>query len=43
MPGDEATMIKVREKIILAKSEHESGNHDASVAAFNEVWKLLGM
>ena len=43
MPSDEATMIKVKEKIAMAKSEHEAGNHDASVAASNEAWKLLGM
>ena len=43
MPGDEATMIKVNEKVALAKKEHEAGNHDASVAASNEAWKLLGM
>ncbi len=43
MPGDAATMIKVDEQIALAKKEHESGNHDASVAAANEAWKLLGM
>lgn len=43
MPGDAATMIKVDEQIALAKKEHEAGNHDASVAAANEAWKLLGM
>lgn len=43
MPGDAATMVKVDEQIALAKKEHEAGNHDASVAAANEAWKLLGM
>ena len=43
MPGDAATVIKVNEKIALAKKEHEAGNHDASVIAAQEAWKLLGM
>lgn len=43
MPGDAATMIKVNVQIALAKKEHESGKHDASVAAAKEAWKLLGM
>jgi hypothetical protein len=43
MPGDAATMIKVNEQIALAKKEHEAGNHDASVVAAKEAWKLLGM
>lgn len=43
MPGDEATMVKVNDQIALAKKEHEAGNHDASVAAAKEAWKLLGM
>ena len=43
MPGDAATVIKVNEQITLAKKEHEAGNHDASVIAAQEAWKLLGM
>lgn len=43
MPGDAATVIKVNEQIALAKKEHEAGNHDASVIAAQEAWKLLGM
>ena len=43
MSGDQATMTKFAEKIALAKSEHEAGNHDASVAATKEAMKLLGM
>lgn len=43
MPGDAATMIKVDEQIALAKKEHEAGNHDASIVAAKEAWKLLGM
>ena len=43
MPGDEATMVKVNEQIALAKKEHEAGSHNASVAASNDAWKLLGM
>ncbi len=43
MPGDAATMIKVNEQITLAKKEHEAGNHDASIVAAKEAWKLLGM
>ena len=43
MPGEEATTVKVKEQIALAKKEHEAGNHDASVAAANDAWKLLGM
>lgn len=43
MPADAATMIKVNEQIALAKSEHEAGNHDASVVAAKEAMKLLGM
>jgi hypothetical protein len=43
MPGDAATMIKVNAQIALAKKEHEAGNHDASVVAAKEAWKLLGM
>ena len=43
MPGDAATMIKVDAQIALAKKEHEAGNHDASIVAAKEAWKLLGM
>ena len=43
MPGDAATMVKVEEQIALAKKEHEAGNHDASIIAAKEAWKLLGM
>lgn len=43
MPGDAATMVKVEEQIALAKKEHEAGNHDASIVAAKEAWKLLGM
>ena len=43
MPGDAATMIKVNEQIALAKTEHEAGNHDASMGAAKEALKLLGM
>ena len=43
MPGDAATVVKVNEQIALAKKEHEAGNHDASVIAAQEAWKLLGM
>ena len=43
MPGDAATMVKVEDQIALAKKEHEAGNHDASVVAAKEAWKLLGM
>lgn len=43
MPGDAATMVKVDEQIALAKKEHEAGNHDASIVAAKEAWKLLGM
>ncbi|MDE2446208.1 MAG: hypothetical protein KGO94_08515 [Alphaproteobacteria bacterium] len=43
MPGDAATMVKVDEQIALAKKEHKAGNHEASVTAAKEAWKLLGM
>ena len=43
MPGDAATVIKVNEQITLAKKEHEAGNHDASVIAAQEAWKLPGI
>ncbi len=43
MPVDKATMVKVADLVKLAKSEHEAGNHEASVKAANEAWKLLGM
>lgn len=43
MPGEAATMIKVDAQIALAKTEHKVGNHDASIAAAKEAWKLLGM
>ena len=43
MPGDASTMVKVEEQIALAKKEHEAGNHDASIFAAKEAWKLLGM
>ena len=43
LPGDAATMVKVEEQIALAKKEHEAGNHDASIVAAKEAWKLLGM
>jgi hypothetical protein len=43
MPGDAATMKKYDELIALAKKEHGAGNHDASVKAVTEAWKLLGM
>ena len=29
--------------IALAKKEHSAGNHDASVKAVTEAWKVLGM
>lgn len=43
MPGDAATMKKYAELISLAKKEHGAGDHDASVKAVTEAWKLLGM
>lgn len=43
MPGDAATMLKVDALIVLAKKEHDAGNHDASIVAANDAWKLLGM
>ncbi len=43
MPADAATMVKFDEQIVLAKKDHEAGNHDASMAAAKEALKLLGM
>ena len=43
MPSDDATMVKVNDQIAHAKKEHEAGNHDASIVAAKEAWKLLRM
>jgi hypothetical protein len=40
---DDATKAKVTEAIAKGKSEHDAGNHDASVATLNDALKMLGM
>jgi hypothetical protein len=40
---DEATKAKVMELYNKGKAEHDSGNHDASVATLNEAKALLGL
>jgi len=43
MPAKADDMKKYEEFVALAKKEHAAGNHDASVKAVTEAWKLLGM
>ena len=40
---DEAAKTKVTEHIAQAKSEHEAGQHDASLATLKDTMQLLGM
>lgn len=40
---DEAAMNKINEHIAKAKSEHEAGQHDASLATLKDTMQLLGM
>ncbi len=41
--ADEATKAKVTELYNKGKTEHDAGDHDASVASLNEALALLGM
>ena len=40
---DEATKNKVMEHIAQAKSEHEAGQHTASLVTLKDTMQLLGM
>ena len=40
---DEAAKTKVSEHIAQAKSEHEAGQHGASLATLKDTMQLLGM
>ena len=40
---DEAAKAKISEHIAQAKSEHEAGQHDASLATLKDTMQLLGM
>ena len=39
---DEAAKTKISEHIAQAKSEHEAGQHDASLATLKHTMQLLG-
>ena len=41
--ADDATKKKVMELYNKGKSEHDAGNHDASVKDLGEAMKLLGI
>lgn len=43
MKADDANLVKINEKIKLAKADHEAGKHAESVVAANEALKLLSM
>ena len=40
---DDAMKNKIMEHITLAKSQHDVGKHDESVATLNDALKLLGV